>query len=198
MYRIMARCIFPRIGNRSAVITLFLVFLSFFTFAVPGDTITLKSIPDVPAPVYKDKKMWYTVNLIFDRCSKDYWIYYDDSLKQLVIEFMGTHVVSDDVMVNGTPVITNPTVSNYETGLAFNGKKAQIRFDMKDPWHYDEDWVIDGKVLQFKLWMPLNTQKALNRKKSWPYIIGGAVSIVVLIISSVIYIAMQDAQSVQK
>ena len=193
----MVRYIFPRTGNRSAVITLFLASITCFTFAAPGDTITLKNIPDVPAPVYNDKKIWYTVNLIFDKCSKDYWIYYDDSLKQLVIELIGAHVVTDGVVISGTPIITNPTVSNHETDLALNGKKAQIRFDMEDLWHYDEDWVIDGKVLQFKLWMPFNTRKALNRKKSWPYIIGGAASIITLIIASVVYIAIHDHQSVQ-
>jgi hypothetical protein len=154
----------------------------------PGDTILLKYIPVVLAPEIelKEKVIRNTVDFVFDKCPKDYWVYYDKRARQLVIEFFGVSLKAESPRIKGTSIVGDPSISNHETSLALNGKSAQVRMNMNEQWHYDT-WVINGKILRLQLWKPLKPRKLGKSRKPWLiYPIAIAITVSTLVITTIV------------
>lgn len=135
-----------------------------------GDTILLRYIPSVPAPEIelKSKVVRNTVDFVFNKCPKDYWVFYDKRARQLVIEFLGVYLEAEPHEIKGTSIVGDPAISNHKTTFTLNGKSAQVRMDMNEIWHYDT-WVVNGKILRLQLWKSFKGQKF--RKSSIPWLI---------------------------
>ena len=128
-------------------------------------TISLRMIPPVGVPAIEKKVVRVKVDLIFDYCPQEYWVYYKKDTGRLVVEFFGFHVDAPPIEIKGTSIVSDLKVVNSETSFALNGQYSQISMAMQDGWHYESRILQGGKVLRLQLWMPLNPGKALHTKK---------------------------------
>jgi hypothetical protein len=121
----------------------------------------------VKAPVIEKKTIKFNIDFVFDHCPQEYWLFYDHKTERLVIEFFGVHIESPSVEIKGTSIISDLKVKNKTTDLALNGKNSQISMVMKKEWHYESSILKGRRVLRLQLWMPLNPNKGLGRKKNF-------------------------------
>ncbi len=152
--------------QNSVLMKKILFFFPFFliTSIFAEENIRLLNIPMVEAPVIENNVLKIKVDLVFDKCPEEYWIYYNRGTGRLVIEFFGFHMDAPPLKIQGTSVLSDPVHSNNETNLSLKGKSCTVSMAMQQGWHYDSK-VLDGKVLRLQLWMPLNPQKTLMANK---------------------------------
>lgn len=136
-----------------------------FAASFAGDTIILRAIPPVEAPVINKKILSLTIDLSFDNCPQEYWIHHDKETERLIIEFFGVHIKAPATEIQGTSVISDLTVENDTTDLSLQGKSAKLSMALEKGWHY-ESWILNDKVLRLQLWMPLNPRKVFTGRKN--------------------------------
>lgn len=132
------------------------------THVAAQDVIYLKSIPPVQPPVITNKTIRFNIDLVFNDCSQEYWVYYAAKQQQLVIEFIGVHIEASPVEIRGTSIASGVVVENGSTNFALSGKRARITMALREGWHY-ESWVISGKVLRLQLWAEVRPKEFLRK-----------------------------------
>lgn len=152
-----------------------LIMVLFAAGSLPGavgpsagrDTIVLQTVTPVDVPLVENGTMRQKIDLVFDRCPEEYWLYYNKLSERLIIEFFGVHVTMARKQIRGTPILSDLEVVNSETRFSLNGINARISMLMERGWHY-KSWIIGEKVLRIQLWIPLDPQRTLqgNKKRS--------------------------------
>lgn len=130
---------------------------------VAQDVIHLKSIPPVQPPVITNKTIRFNIDLVFNACPQEHWVYYSAKQQQLVIEFVGVHIEASPVEIRGTSIVSGVVIENSSTNFALSGNRARITMALREGWHY-ESWVISGKVLRLQLWAEVRPKEFLRKK----------------------------------
>jgi hypothetical protein len=162
-----------------AKITLWGVLLAVFAL---GDISLLMVLP-VDVPIIEKKTIRRNVDLVFDRCPHEYWVYYNKKESRLVVEFFGVHINAPSIEIKDGSIVSDLKVINNETLFALNKKNSQISMLMKDKWHFDS-WIIRGKVLRIQLWVPLNPSRTLGKGKRSVLLPVVLISMVVVIMTA--------------
>ena len=181
-----------RLGDIFKMLVLCIFFFGWKICIHASDTITLQSIPMVGAPVIKDKTLKYTVDFLFDNCPQEVWPFYNHNEERLIIEFVGVHVFLRPVEIRGTSIVSDLKAINKSNDFSLDSCSAQLSMSMKEGWHYTAR-VVDEKVLQLQLWLPLNPKKNLS-KRSRSYLIPVGLSLLVLLLPTLIIIAVQESK----
>lgn len=139
-----------------------------------GDHI-LYRVTEPGAPVItKNKRMTYGLDLVFDTVPGDYWIYYSNNTKKLVIDFYGIHIQGDpEITLSGRGVFRDVAVENYNTNLSLTRRRSAILIGViPDPgWHF-KAVSISRKIIRIIAWKDIAglTKVKRRRKKVGLYV----------------------------
>lgn len=146
---------------------IFLLLLSFKADAF--QEIVLEAVPRVGPPQIVKNRIIYSINIVFKSfVPPEYWLYYDRTNKKLIIDFYDVSISAPSLTIRGTDLISNPEVWNIESSMGLTGKRAQIRFSIKDGLHYEAFRSSDSTIC-LQLWRYLET--SLNKRKIRPVLI---------------------------
>lgn len=162
---------------------IFILLLSFQSFAL--QELQLKGISRVDPPQIIKDRIVINVEIVFKTAvPKEYWLYYDYTMKKLVIDFYDLQITAPALTIRGTDILSDPEVWNIESPMGLTGKRAQIRFSMKEGIHY-EGALKSDTVLCLQLWRYL--EPAINKKRMKSIIIiPSIVTLVAAAIASII------------
>lgn len=129
---------------------------------------TLYSVTVPGAPIIiKNKRIMYGLDLIFDTIPGDYWVYYSENTKKLVVDFYGIHIAGDTkVDLSGRGVFRDVLIDNYDTNLSLTSKRSTILIDVvPDPgWHF-KAVSINNRVIRITAWKDITGLTKIERKK---------------------------------
>ncbi len=129
---------------------------------------TLYSVTVPGAPIIiKNKRIMYGLDLIFDTIPGDYWVYYSENTKKLVVDFYGIHITGDTrVDLSGRGVFRDVLIDNYDTNLSLTSKRSTILIDVvPDPgWHF-KAVSINNRVIRITAWKDITGLTKIERKK---------------------------------
>ncbi len=136
--------------------------------AVAFQEIVVEGIPLVGPPQIIKNRIIYSINIIFKSVvPQEHWLYYDRSSKKLIIDFYDVAISAPTLTIRGTDLISDPEVWNIESSMALSGKRAQIRFSVKDGLHYEA--FCSDSTISLQLWRYLET--SISERKIKPVII---------------------------
>jgi len=124
------------------------------------------TVPGAPI-IVKNKKIMYGLDLIFDTVPGDYWVYYSENTKKLVVDFYGIYITGDTkVDLSGRGVFRDVTIDNYNTNLALTNKRSTILIDVvPDPgWHF-KAISVNNRVIRITAWKDITGLTKIERKK---------------------------------
>lgn len=129
---------------------------------------TLYSVTIPGAPIIvKNKKIMYGLDLIFDTVPGDYWVYFSENTKKLVVDFYGIHIMGDTkVDLSGRGVFRDVLIDNYDTNLSLTAKRSTILIDVvPDPgWHFKAA-SINNRVIRITAWKDIAGLRKIERKE---------------------------------
>ncbi|NLL14117.1 MAG: hypothetical protein GX267_11995 [Fibrobacter sp.] len=139
--------------------------------------IVLETIPRVGPPQIMKNRIIYSIDIVFKSfVPQEYWLYYDRPNKKLIIDFYDVFISAPPLTIRGTDLISDPEVWNIESSMALSGKRAQVRFSIKDGLHYEAFSSTDSTIC-LQLWRYLET--SFNKRKVRPEIIIPVISTLV-------------------
>ncbi len=146
-----------------------ILFLLFSLKADAFQEIVLEAIPRVSPPQIIKNRIIYSIDIVFKSfVPQEHWLYYDRSNKKLIIDFYDVSISSPSLTILGTDLISDPEVWNIESSMALTGKRAQVRFSIKDGLHYEAFRSSDSTIC-LQLWRYLDT--SINKRKIRPVLI---------------------------
>lgn len=151
---------------KTGSVILFLM-LSFKTDAF--QEIVIEAIPRVGPPQIIKNRIIYSIDIVFKSfVPQEHWLYYDRSNKKLIIDFYDVSISAPSLIIRGTDLISDPEVWNIESSMALTGRRAQVRFSIKDGLHYEAFRSSDSTIC-LQLWSYLET--SINKRKIRPVLI---------------------------
>lgn len=152
------------------------------------EEIKLEGISRVGPPVIIKDRIIYNINIVFNSIApKEYWLYYDVSKKKLIIDYYDIKINAPPLTIRGTDFLSDPEVWNIESPMSLTGKRAQIRFSMKEGLHY-EAALISDTILCLQLWRYL--EPSISKRHIKPIlIIPSIVTIIAAVIASSIVVS---------
>ncbi len=139
--------------------------------------IVLEAIPRVGPPKIIKNRIIYSINIVFKSfVPQEYWLYYDRSGKKLIIDFYDVSISAPSLTIRGTDLISDPEIWNFESSMALTGKRAQVRFTIKDGLHYEAFRSSDSTIC-LQLWRYL--ENSINKRKIRPVLIIPVISTII-------------------
>ncbi|MBN1127724.1 MAG: hypothetical protein JXA71_01980 [Chitinispirillaceae bacterium] len=136
---------------------------AFFSFSL-AEKATLLSVTASEAPHIDEKKVYYTMFFLFDRCPQRFFSYNEQDNKRIVIEFFDSHLtVKDSIAMAFAPQVRSIDVKNSTTSIVLSGKKAQILVYLKEEMHAEARCSND--TLKLELWKDLVPGKTAGKKQ---------------------------------
>ncbi|NLG18097.1 MAG: hypothetical protein GX556_12265 [Fibrobacter sp.] len=132
--------------------------------ALEAQVIELLGNPKLSAPKVHNATITHYLSIPLSSCPSEYWVYYDASMKKMIVEFYGVQVKSPPLDSLKNPVIRNMEVVNQESLMSLSGKRSQITFSIESGWHYDSR-IVSKNSLQLKLWRKINHVEELKKKE---------------------------------
>lgn len=143
--------------------------LLFLTKLDAYQEVVLESIHRVGPPEIIKKRIVYNITIVFKSAvPQEYWLYYERSTKKLIIDFYDVVIKAPTLTIRGTDLIGDPEVWNIESSMALTGKRAQIRFSVKDGLHY-EAFSLSDSTICLQLWRYL--ESSINKRVFQPVLI---------------------------
>ncbi len=137
------------------------------------------TVPGAPI-IIKNKRIMYGLDLIFDTVPTDFWVYYSDTKKKLVVDFYGIYVTGEPkVELTGRGVFQDVMIDNYTTNLALTKKRSTILIGVvPDPgWHF-KAVAINRRTIRITAWKDITGLTKIERNKN---IVGRYLLITVLV-----------------
>ena len=157
-------------------IIFFLLLISTFFFNAQAEDLTIKAVVIPGAPIItKDKKTIYGLELVFNKSPKEYWVYYSEQKKKLVVDFYGVHIKGKPkVDFSGRGVFKDFEIVNSKTKLSLSEKNSSVLIGLDpDPgWHFKAG-VVDNRIVRIIAWRDISKLTKVETKKRaiWPYIL---------------------------
>jgi len=154
---------------RKAVLILFGVLLTSWSFGY-GNTYNLRNVYEGKPPRISKKVIYYTINFAFFRSPENFYVYYEPSIKKLVLDFYETQIEGPEQDFLGNSLFKNMEIKNFTSVMSLSGERAQILFPLDTGWHVAST-IQNEKVIELTLWKKLVTNPAkpvqVKRKKSF-------------------------------
>jgi hypothetical protein len=165
---------------------LFLQIAVCLTCAAPLAAIeySLKSVTMVKAPSVKERRVMYSLDLIFNSCPENYWIYYDYDRRRLVVDIYGGFCkVDPGLRMFRENLFKGIDVINQETLMSMSKKQAKVYIGADPAWHF-EAGTINSNTIRITAWKFFETPKTRTSKRIGPlaYILTGAGALVIAFI----------------
>ena len=166
--------LFSNLLSERFIASFFLI--STVIFSAAAKDLTLKAVVIPGAPIItKDKRIMYGLELVFNRSPKEYWVYYSEQKKKLVIDFYGVHIKGKPkIDFSGRGVFKNFKVVNSKTKLSLSKKNSSVLIGLDpDPgWHFKAT-VVDNMIVRITAWRDISglTKVRKEKKVIWPYIL---------------------------
>ena len=165
--------LFSNLFSERFIVSFFLI--STVIFSAVANDLTLKAVVTPGAPVItKDKRIIYGLELVFNECPKEYWVYYSEQQKKLVIDFYGVHIKGKPKAdFSGRGVFKNFEVVNSKTNLSLSKKTSSVLVGLEpDPgWHF-KAVIVDNRIVRISAWRDISEMAKVDKKKAvWPYIL---------------------------
>jgi len=131
-------------------------------------------LPGAPVINKKEKKVLYELDLVFNAEPKDFWVYYNNSKKKLVIDFYGVHIQGKPKLdFPGRGVFKDYKIINSETKMSLSNKQSSVLIGMEpDPQWILKTTVIDKRIVRITAWKDITKlTKGSKKKKINPLIL---------------------------
>ncbi len=159
----------------------------FVSIIASGRTHYLLSAEQVQAPILRDKRLYYTLDLVFDETPRHYWVYYDGRDREFVVDLYGAEIKARSELDTVVGIVFKGlSVVNRESSMSLSGKQAQIRIGSEPGWHFTADEV-DHKTVRISAWKRIEAPRP-DKKEYRPlmYIVS-AVGIAVISFLGITY-----------
>ena len=144
---------------------LLILFLIFSVYA--SEDVKLESVPQIHSPVIQKNRVQHTVDFVFLKCPKEYYVYYDSNKKKMVIDFYGVRINGPQLKQRESSLIGDLEIINTQTSMSLTGERSQIMFSLENGWHY-EATTVSEKVLQLQFWRNLKPVEFKTKRKYNP------------------------------
>ena len=166
------------------------VLAGIFLFASMGlaESFTLKKVTDENIPQIRKHRLSYNVDFQFNKCPENYWVYYDQPIKKLVLDFYDVTLEGPETEFTGNSLFKELEIKNLTSVMALSGERSQIIFPLDSGWHIQSSQP-DEKTLRITLWKDLGNSLVDKKKKRpfLPWIIAAGAVVVVAVLGGVYY-----------
>ena len=174
-------------------------FITLYSISAAAEDLILRAfvLPGAPIINKKEKKVLYGLDLIFNAEPKDFWVYYNNNKKKLVLDFYGVHIKGKPKLdFPGRAVFKDYEIINSETKMSLSNKQSSLRIGMvPDPQWIFKAAVIDKRVVRITAWKNIGQiTKGTKREKRHPLVLYLVITIIVasLAITGIFVYAMTN------
>ena len=145
-----------------------LLILFFIFSAYASEDVKLESVPQIHSPVIQKNRVEHKIDFVFLKCPKEYYVYYDNNKKKMVIDFYGVRINGPKLKLRESSLLSDLEIINTQTSMSLTGERSQIMFSLESGWHYEASTVSE-KVLQLQFWRNLKPVEFKTRRKYNPF-----------------------------
>lgn len=154
----------------------------------------LRDVIQQRAPVIKNKRVTYTMDLVFDNTPKNYWIFYDKKAETLVIDIYGSHIQKAKTLKipPSRGFFRGVETSNHNTAMSLSGLQSKIKIGADDGWHFEAS-TLDTSVIRISAWKNIE-KKSDEPKKNIGVVLTFCISAVCLVSGFIIAIIIVNSR----
>jgi len=151
-------------------------FITLYSISAAAEDLILRAfvLPGAPIINKKEKKVLYGLDLIFNAEPKDFWVYYNNNKKKLVLDFYGVHIKGKPKLdFPGRAVFKDYKIINSDTKMSLSNKQSSILIGMDpDPQWLFKATVIDKRIVRITAWKDIaQLTKGTRKKMRNPFIL---------------------------